>query len=140
MVTPNDVLAFGLLLALAGLVLWTVWQNVVSVVDAEVGSIRRPGDGSLEADLSLVNEAGRTLALESGEVSKVRLGDVEARKLVVDLDDDMRLPIQPGESREGWLRIRLVGGGKLPETARYRVLLVFRSPSGAEMAEVRIDG
>lgn len=137
MVTVNDVLALVLLAGLGGLIGWVVYRSVRSVADVRVRGIARDEDG-FTATLAWTNRSGGTLALESAEVTKVTGGDVEPARLAVDVDDDLRVPVEDGGELVGQIRIRRIGGGNLPPEAAYRVVLVFRSPQGAEVAETWI--
>lgn len=137
MVTVNDVLALALLAGLGGLIGWAVYRSVRSIADVRVREVTHDGD-RMRVAAAWTNRSGGTLALESAEVTKVAGGEIEPARLAVEIDDDLRVPVEDGGELVGQIRIRRIGGGNLPPEAAYRVVLVFRSPQGAEVAETWI--
>lgn len=136
MVTPNQVLAYGILAGLGAVVVWTLWRHTRQAAGVEVREVARDDEG-LRLEVTLRNETDRTLALEDAEVTKVRDGP-GVKHWVVDVDDDLRVPFEDGATLDGSIRMGCVAE-QVPDGAELRVLFVFRSRSGPRMAETWVE-
>lgn len=133
MVSPNQLLAYGVLAALGAVVVWTLWRHTQQAADVEVRDVTRT-EGGVELVVRLRNASDRTLALEDAEVTKVRHGP-GVKHWVVDVDDDLRVPFEEAGTLDGPIRLDCVGE-PVPDGTELRVLFVFRSRTGPRMAEI----
>lgn len=134
MATPNDVLAWLVLGGLGAAVGVAIWRATRSRAEVEVGMVERY-DARIEAQVTLRNRAKTTVALESVEVTKVGRGrGGDDGGVTATAEDDIRMPVEAGGEIEG--RVTFGWSGEAPgEGERMRVLFVFRSPTGPELAE-----
>lgn len=145
--TPNEVLAWVVLGGLAVAAGIAIWRTTRPGAKVEVDRVERRGAGEdtlLAAWVRLRNEAKTALALETVEVTKVVAGGggrASKDVVTVDVDDDIRIPVESGGELEGEVTFRWGGEDEpVPEEVRLRVLFVFRSPTGAQLAEAWVEG